>query len=1200
MLLKSKVSLACGLALVLSACGGSSSDSDKTDNGSGIPVDNTNPDSQKISNASQYTATQLEAAAKSLVSQKYTGNQQPAELDVIQSQAAFKQVFNAEGILLPNLTLENIENYTSTNGDVDGKSACEMSGSVNYKGKLDSNGLGNVTIEFERCQSSDGKFTSGNFAIAIKSMLDNEFSFDVYFDNVSWTQEGTPVSLTGFYAIKDSFEYTGEYQYSVDLDLVYNVSGKQYLYQISNVTQYDNQTSSESFQGDYFVSDIGRIGIDTEALGINFYSGKIILSGSNQTALDFNNDIGSDLIKYSQDNDNDGLHDVGTYFSNLYDLLQGNAADKLLVDLNSLSLPPVAYSPWGSSYNIFTYTPLVVDQGSYSDPDTPIEELQISYRWYINGQIVPDQTSNILPAYIAVYGDDVKVSMVVFDGGTAVESSYFTFTIGDAPLEVELTNLPSSIHAGDSVEFTATFSDPDNQNSQQSSQLLTGPSGATIDSNGLVTWEVGDDFLFPLQTFEFTFAITNASGEVIDQQVVNIDATSDKAFPVTRSGIVVPSNNQSMMIGDFDNDGNNEVLATDNLHRVFLLAESNGQYSQKWMYPFALPTAGNIIQLLTFDIDNDDFEEILVVTEHGISVIDGVNSLATSLFAIDGSIHSAAITDIDNDGVADIGYLYKESEYYDDSTLEVISYNEPNNTLLSIDVEQAREVVFADVDDTAGPEIITNNGLVYDAVTGVNKWISSTEFSDAHIATGDFDYDGINEIVGANTWGDITLFSAQNKSQISSLESFNTCSINVSNIDNDAADELIIGDCQWGDIHAYNLEGTDLEQLWSVNMQDHGSSSVVIGDSDNDGKDEIHWGSGSGSSGENIFVVADLTATSVTIKEDVTSINLDTFTGAGWSRITEDNEQAVFFIPKSSSGYGGSRIVTMDPQGEYDISDVISTNWDRSAVAVTTDYNQDGFGDIFLPTTDLYDGSFGVIQLFDYSFQWQTAATYDSDIGTIKAEDINADGYIDAAYIDGSKLNLIDIENEQIIAKYSFDSFINDFEINQADNIIVAREEALSVMTLTNGQLSEQSFIEQNCNRIQLINYDTDAANEVLCIVSDTYSTHKSDIYIYDIDDNALVEKEHYEYQSRIIDIAIDESTSNQQQFYLTTQQGTDSYWDDDNVYLLEKHSASGHNIWRSPSLIGKPSEHSLKVRHSDANGTQMILATGLAMYLIN
>lgn len=1199
MLLNFKLGLACVLALLLTACGGGSSDSDTSNNNPTPPSGNTDPDSKIIINASDYTPSQLKTAAKSLVTKKYSGSKQPAQLDISLSQSTFKQVFNAEGMLLPNLSLEKISGNTSDKGDINAKVACDVSGSLNYKGKLNSDGLGNVSIEFDRCKSRDNSVTTGNFAIAIKSVLENDFKLDIYFDNVTWTQGGSPISVTGFYGIKESNDYVGGYKYSFDIDLVYNFANKQYVYQLASSTQSDGATASESLQGDYFVSDIGKVAIKTELVGTNFFGGKIIFSGSNQTALEFNHHVGSALIKYTQDSDNDGVYDVGTYFNDLYDLISADVSKKLLVSLDTLSLPPVAYSPWGNTYNVYTYTPLMVTAGSYSDPDTPIEQLQISYRWYINGVLVEGQNSNILPAYIAVYGDDVKVSMVVFDGSNFVESSFFTFTLGDAPLEIELTNLPSKIHAGDTIEFTASFIDPDNQNSQSSSKLLAAPNGATINSDGLVTWNVGNDFLFPLQSYSFTFAITDANGNIIDQQVVNIDATSDRSFPVTRSGIEVPSNNQSMLIGDFDHDGRNEVLATDNLRRVFLLAESNGNYSQKWLYPFGLPTAGNIVQLLTFDLDNDDSDEILVVTQHGISVIDGINALAKSLFETEHYISSAAITDTNNDGIAEIGYLHAESDYNSDTTLSVISYNAPNTNLYSVDVEQAKQVIFADVDDQAGLEVIMNNGLVYDAVTGANKWISSTQFGDAYIAAGDVNNDGIDEIIGANSWDIIKVFSAQNKSQLASLEVFNTCSINVSNIDNDAADEIIIGDCQWGDIHAYNLVGADLVQLWSVNMQDHGSKSVVIGDSDNDGKDEIHWSTGTSSSGEDSFIVADLTASTVTIKPSVSSVQLDTFSSAGWSHITEDNEQAVFFVPKSSSGYGGSRIVTMNTQGEYDISDEISSNWDRSSVAVTADYNHDGFGDIFLPTTNLYDGSFGVMQLFDHSMQWQTTGDYDVNINTIKAEDINADGFIDAIYSDRNKLNLVDIENEQIIAKYTFDSNVDDVEIN-LDNIIVARYDALSVLTLGNGQLSEKSFISQSCSRIQLINYDTDAAKELLCIKSDSYSADKSDIYIYDIIDNTLIEKAHYEYNNRIIDVAVDPSTNSQQAFYLTTQQGTASYWDDDNIYLLEKLNASGNTIWRSPRLIGQPSEHSLKVRLTSERKTQIMMATSRAMYLIN
>ena len=118
--------------------------------------------------------------------------------------------------------------------------------------------------------------------------------------------------------------------------------------------------------------------------------------------------------------------------------------DKKLVDLAKLSLPPNSVgSPSKTNYSeVYTTTEIVVEPGYYYDPDTAIDELEISYRWYINGNLLDNNSSNILPAYTAVSGDTVSVAMVVFDGGSAIESYPINFAIEDSPIEIKIKDIP--------------------------------------------------------------------------------------------------------------------------------------------------------------------------------------------------------------------------------------------------------------------------------------------------------------------------------------------------------------------------------------------------------------------------------------------------------------------------------------------------------------------------------------------------------------------------------------------------------------------------------------------------------------------------------------------------------------------------------------------------------------------------------------
>ena len=1210
MLQKSKSPILLGLVLILSACGGGSDDSTSPPQNITPPVI-TNPDSDSdsdsdiIKNATQYSSEQLKTAAESLAKQRYLGTDTSADIDIVIAQDLFKKLFNSEMQQIPDLALEHFAENLDSNRNIDVTTACDYLGNVSFKGQFDTAGQGNVEINYNGCQNMmEGPTMSGQAAFSVleANNYDSELAF--YFDDLHWADERGAIGISGYLLLSDkSNSATGENTQIANQKLLYSVGQEQQLLEmIITETYWGEHPYTLSMNGSFFDSENGKITVNTEDLTNNtphFINGSITFSGGNKIELEFD----YNHVKYIEDSNSDGMFDLGTYFSGTTELINGTVSDKTLVTLDNMSLPPFVEPPWLITNNIDTTKPIELREGWYDDPDTPRDELSVSFRWYINSELITGETSATLPAYIAVFGDEVKATMVVADSSNAIESSSAYIYIEDAPAQIQATNLPDMIQEGDQVQFSVIVSDPDMLDDESSADLISAPTGASIDANGTVTWEVSNDFLFPYQTYDFTFGVTDAVGNTVDKITVSLDVSSDKPLPITRSGIEVPSNNMSMLIGDYDGDGKNEILATDNRQRLFLLAEVDGKYAQKWLYPFALPTRGDIIQVLSYDIDQDGVEEILAVTTHGVSIIDGIDTLAYALFATTDYIQLAAIADLNNDESLEIAYLYTEGYSSSDNTnVNVINISSPNDSLFSSNLGDAKQIIFADVDNEPGLELISNNGLIYDAITWENEWYSSTSFGDNLVTSGDYNGDGINEIAGASRWGEIAIFSATDKAQLATLGDVNICSINTANVDNDTADELLIGDCQWGDIHAYKLNGNELIEHWAVDMQDHGSSSLVVGDSDNDGAAELHWGTGITHSGENSLVVADLTATSAVIKTSDPTVQYYSFNSAGWSKITEEKERAVFFIPRTSSGYGGSRVVTMDSNGDYEVSEEISSNWDGSKIAVTTDYNNDGFGDIFLPSTNLYDGSFSAMQLFDYSLHWQSNADHNSNIGIIKAYDINGDGIIDANYVDGTSLNFIDIDNETIIAKYTFDSYINDFESYQDTDstVFVARNNALSLLTVSGASLAEQSFIEQSCTRLSLINYDLDAEKELLCINNTNLYDYTSDIYIYNIENKKLVETEHFQYDHNITDVAIDQSTANEQNFFLSTQRKQNDYGGNSMFYSIEKLNAKGQILWRSPAVVGKPSEHSLKMRYSAEKGTQLMLSTVDAMYLIN
>ncbi len=1183
-----------GLSL-LTACGGGgggSSDNSPTP----TPTPPSEPtSSQIIANASEYDSAKIQTASMSLIGERYTGKSTEVPLDPLNSQQIFNYLFNDYRTEIPELELNGLPDIIGGSNSL--TQNCYYGGSISYKGDLNSNSQGSVSLAFNNCQEFGWSPTlNGQAAIYIEQVSETASNMTLYFDNLNWQLDNNRFELTGYANFVENSS-GNNYTVSVDQHVLFIIDNQEQLLLESTVsTSYENGKQSTSLDGDLYISDLGKVAFtlpDTHEFPPYLFDSVVELVGDKKAEFTFS----QQAILYAEDSNGDGAVDVGTYFSSIDELLYGNAVDKQLVALDALSFPPVVSSPVRNSWNVDTTTTIEVSEGYITDTDTPIEALEVSYRWYINNEIVEGQTSNILPARIAVYGDEVTVTMIVSDGSNVVESLPTYFSLADSPVTVELINVPDSIEPNQQVKFQALVVDPDIGTIDQSTALISGPAGSSIDEDGNVSWNAPDAFLFSEQSYEFKFGL--AGGETEHTVIVPIKVKSDKALPLARSGMEVPKLNNSMTVGDFDGDNLNEVLSTDSAHSIYLLAYQNGQYKQKWVYPYVLEGMGTIKQVIGVNLDNDSELEIFVVSEFGISVIDDLSSSARTLLSAD-YISFATLADIEGDGTLELAYLYKDSEYSNDTTVNVVSLNDVQTSLFSTSLDDAVQVEFANVDEDDSLEMISNNGLVYDTETWLNEWFSSQYFGDMGITAADFNDDGVDEIAGFDRWGNVSVYSAVDKAQLFSFDNFNTCTINHADVDGDDIHELLVGDCQWGNISSYDFINNELVVQSQVNMQGHGSVSLISGDADNDGEIELLWGTGISSSGGDGFIVADISDGTLSVDEEAIDFQLDQFSSAGWSQISQGEERAVFFVPKSSSGYDGSHIALFDADGDVEISEEISSNWDNSSIAVTTDFNNDGLGDIFLPNSHLYDGSFAAMQLLDNSIHWQIEGDYDSDIGVIRAKDMNADGFDDAVYVDGLSVKAIDIENQLLIATTTLDRYVVDLvpvTLGEKEALLVSSGDKLIMLTVNGSLFSEQSFVEQNCNRLELINFDDDADSELLCIVSNNTN---SQLYIYEIDDLSITEKARHEVDYRIMDVIADPSKTEQQDVFLVVEgEEANGSWSYYSHYNVKKASREGDIIWSSPALIGTPTSHGLKARKSANGGVELLISTSSMMYWI-
>ncbi len=1178
------------LALAVSACGGGGGSDSSSGGGTQTP---SKTPVQIISDAQSHSKAQLTTAAKTQANTLYSGESGKAEIDIALAQHVYSVLFDDNILTVPDIGEHDIENELGSDGSINSTLQCDESGTVKYTGKFNDNGTGKLSMDFSDCQSYYNSFAlSGVAAVSIDVVTDSKMEYTLYFSNLNW-EDDVPVSMSGLITFSDSFSMQTGVTTSVSEQYVSaTVSDESYLIDASMTTSDDWESPELRIEGRVSVGSEGYVDVslDTDELDMPYFYGSTVVYNDGEAQLKFL----QGMVMYTQDLDNDGEADAGKYFESLYGFVTTPVSDTDLYNLAEISLTPYVESPYlQNSEGLSVAQDIVVLPGNYYDLDTPDEDLMVSYNWYLNGRLLEGVHGNTLPAYSVTVDQWIEVSMVVSDSINTVESYPISIFVEDTPAVVTVSNVPENVRAGDTITFSLSLTDADVPGNENLAALASAPEGATLASDGTVTWVVPDNQLFSQMVYTFGVSNSQNPNNTIEEYF-DVTVSADKAQPLFRSGMEVPHRNNSQWVADFDGDGSNELLGTDNGSRVFLLTLVDGKYQQKWAYPYALSDEQNIQQVLPADMDQDGTPEILVITEKTFWLIDDLTKDARVLLETDDYFSEALLADTDNDGVNELIYSVKNADYdASETTIFVSELGSELVTTLSFSTNNFQTIAAGNVDADSSMELIMNTGLVYDLTTGANEWFFGSGFGSSFVTVGDLNGNGIDEIIGAGAWDALYVYSAVDKSQLASLSLDDTCDMHAYNLYDDATDEIVVSDCQWGNVTAYSLNGSNqLDTVWQVGLQDHGSSSLTMGDIDNDGSAEILWGSGTSSSGADRLITADYTAGGATVKENTTGVQLDQFYAAGWSEITSGDERAVFFVPSTESGYDGSVIVTLTGDGTITVGEELSTNWDHSTQAVTTDFNNDGAGDIFLPLTSLYDGAFGAVQLSDMSVQYSVDGDYDSTIGKIMAIDVNGDGYEDAVYQDGSAIKVVDIQNQLLVASYTSPQGVSDFDavfIDDVLNLVVTSGyQKVQLLTLGSNAFITGSSYDIECPQVLF----TGGENSRQFVCSGGSDREMNMLAFSDSGVELVAE---YNFPFEITGMIVDPVTPSN----ILVVTGDDSSWYSSHS-VLRSIATNGNIVWSGPKLNGRAGKGALRARRSESGDLEVMLGTSAGMYLIH
>ncbi|MCC6407362.1 MAG: VCBS repeat-containing protein [Planctomycetes bacterium] len=283
------------------------------------------------------------------------------------------------------------------------------------------------------------------------------------------------------------------------------------------------------------------------------------------------------------------------------------------------------------------------------------------------------------------------------------------------------------------------------------------------------------------------------------------------------------------------------------------------------------------------------------------------------------------------------------------------------------------DLAIGQMDTDPALELALTSGNVVDAGTHAVQWTWSAGFGSL-LETGDIDDDGYDELIGTEFWGFSWAYDVDKQLPKWSLPIFNVGATCLVDIDADGTLELILGEAQWGGMVAHDTK--TLAEEWTINNPEHGTTQVIVGDSDGDGALEVLWGAGHSSSGPDILFVGNWQ----TKQLEWQSVHLDgPFRGPASGNVVGDAKpEMVVVTDASDSGYGAGRILVFDADLKLlGISQGVAGNlgWSGTHEVILRDVDADPELEIVVATSTTYDGT---VEIYDYaggsSFTriWQT------------------------------------------------------------------------------------------------------------------------------------------------------------------------------------------------------------------------------------
>ena len=1060
-------------------CGGSteSENNDKA-NGSGRIGDSFELD------PNQFSLDQLKAIYSEKANVVYNSNVEYGVISSESIESVIDHVVDEDFDIIPDEAFRIFSDLFNEYGVTDNRLllsktvACSVKGTLTVGVDVDLAGKGYVAYTFDSCQFLDDEIIYGGQTLL--HTVEDELTY-LFLGNSTYQSTDESLVMAGYVLYDDRGVDSATSFYLAQKDLNSDVVS------LLNLSERLNSIYKYSVLGTIYLGEEGRFDVDAEYSKNNFDIVPVVSSGffnmlgeKSSVLVDI---LSYDTTKVSLDTNGDNEFDVGAFSGEFNELLRSGILNLPLDNIDVISIPPSVQIPNFSFDDKLTINDIQLLNVYYSDVDTPNSELEVTYSWYINDTLMVDQKQDYLPKGLAVFGDSVAVEVTVFDGYTSVTSERREIYIEATPLQLVISNMPESVFDGNVLEFDAVLYDADLKEVVGPATLLHGPKGATIDSQGRVSWLAGfgESTIFPQYNVPFYFE--NPATKVQELVSVNVDSFNQKNVIVRSNYNLIPKDSSQwccdkLLTGNLSGDGQEEILQVGS-SQISANSFIENEYRQTWVSPFYLGDdsddfGDDIVSVSLVDVDVDVYKEIFVATGKYIYLLPSLESAPQKIYQTSlteglnyrmGTTHyirsfAAINEDDDNVLLAMIVSPYWAINTLTDRVLEVYRYNGSLNKVFEYSLRDgSAKLAFGNVDDDLALELVTNDGFVFDTSSWQEQWNSDAFFGDDMVLV-DADGNGIDEIAGRFNDGRLELYSAEFNASLSSADA-SSCPLKTIEADDQTGREFVVVNCS-NVTTAYFWEGEYLGVEWQDEHSNFRQNETPY--------DSLGWIEGG------VF----------------------------------DTKKALFMVDSSLSiGASNLAITGINTEGLFDVQH-FELPFEEASYTRMFDYDSDGNYEV-LAKLD------GRVSIFNMDTLVEIAPIDNLPTHTFFAGVVNADddSNLELAYASASKVKIIDLDSTDVLAEITSTELqehqIAGLAVTEYQNSILIAVPVfyggLSIWTYAEGSISLLLQTEDDC-RVARFHQSSESGINLVCVDSGTgYSG--TNIYTYGYVGSEFVRKNH-------------------------------------------------------------------------------------------